>query len=112
MGEELGQFCGNVRERIKAAGGVKDTTRRPTESTNLDPWELTENHQPKSTQGLDLGPLHTWSRCVFGLHVGPLRSGVEDVSDSVSCHWMPLPYLDCLVGPQWERGCLVLLRLD
>jgi len=24
----------------------------------------------------------------------------------------PLPYLDCLVGPHWERICLVLMGLD
>jgi hypothetical protein len=29
-------------DRIEGASRVKDTTRRPTESTNLDLWELTE----------------------------------------------------------------------
>lgn len=27
---------------VEEAGGVKDTTRRPTESINLSPWKLTE----------------------------------------------------------------------
>lgn len=34
------------------------------------------------------------------------------VSDSIPCHWISFPYLDCLVGPQGKRICLVLLRLD
>ena len=29
-------------DRTEQARGVKDTTRRPTESTNLGPWGLTE----------------------------------------------------------------------
>ena len=33
---ELGVSCGKVGDKIERAGGVKDTTRRPTESTNLD----------------------------------------------------------------------------
>jgi hypothetical protein len=47
----------------------------------------------------------------LGLHVGPPTTGVGVVSDSVACHWISFPHLDCLVGPQWERKCLVLLEL-
>ena len=32
--------------RIERAEGVKDTTRRPTESTNLDPYVFTETEPP------------------------------------------------------------------
>lgn len=46
------------------------------------------------------------------LHVGPLTIGAGAVSDSVACHWIPFPYLDCLVGPQWERMSLALLQFD
>jgi hypothetical protein len=35
-----------VGNRIERAGGVKDTTRRPTESTKLGPWVLTEAESP------------------------------------------------------------------
>lgn len=27
-------------------------------------------------------------------------------------HGIPIPELDCLVGPQWERMCLVLVGID
>lgn len=47
----------------------------------------------------------------LGLSVGPLTIGVGAVSDSVAFCWFPFPYLiGC--GVQWERMCLVLLRLD
>jgi len=39
---ELRESCARVGESIEGAGGVKDTTRRPTESTNLGLWGLTE----------------------------------------------------------------------
>jgi hypothetical protein len=32
---ELSEFCGRMGERIERAKRVKDTTRRPTEPTNL-----------------------------------------------------------------------------
>jgi hypothetical protein len=35
-----------VGDRIGQAGGVKDTTRRPTESSNLGPWGLTVTGPP------------------------------------------------------------------
>ena len=36
----------------------------------------------------------------LGLHVNPSTTGVGTVSDSVACHWIPFPYLDCLVPTQ------------
>ena len=55
--EELGESCERVRDKTEQARGVKDTTRRPTESTNLDPEELTESELPtKEHAGLNLGP--------------------------------------------------------
>jgi hypothetical protein len=39
---ELGKSCERVGGRIKGPGGGRDSTRRPTESINLDPWGLTE----------------------------------------------------------------------
>jgi len=69
-------------------------------------------HQLKRMQGLR--PLHICSRCAsWPLLRGPLTIGTESTSDSVPCHWIPFPYMDCLVGPQWEeRRWLVLLELD
>ena len=40
------EFGVGVGGRIKGGGGVKDTSRRPTESTNWDPWGLTESEPP------------------------------------------------------------------
>ena len=70
------------------------------------------NHQPTTTHGLCLGSPHICSRLHLGLHVGSLTIGVEAVSDSVACHWILFPYLDCLFGLEWERICLVLLNWD
>lgn len=57
---ELGESCGNVGDRSGQTRGVKDITRRPTQSANLGPWELTETEAPtkEHVSGLDLGSLH------------------------------------------------------
>ena len=47
------ESCGRGRERIEGAGEVKNTTRRPTELTNVGPWGLTETEP--STEG------HGWT---------------------------------------------------
>jgi hypothetical protein len=39
---ELKESCGRVGDRIEQIGGVKDSTRRPKESTNINPRRLTE----------------------------------------------------------------------
>jgi hypothetical protein len=36
------ESCGRVKDRNEGARNVKNTTRRPTKSTNLGPWELEE----------------------------------------------------------------------
>ena len=40
--KELGKSCGGWGARIEEAREVKDTSRKPTESTNLGPQGLTE----------------------------------------------------------------------
>ena len=42
----LGESYGRGGGRIKGDREVKDTTRKPTESTNLGPWGLTETEPP------------------------------------------------------------------
>jgi hypothetical protein len=42
----LGESCRKVGDRIEQAGGAKDITKRPTESTNMGPWGLTETEPP------------------------------------------------------------------
>jgi hypothetical protein len=69
--------------------GVKDTTRKPTEPTNLGPWGLTEAElMPKSMHGPDLGT--SVVDVQLGLHVGSLIVGSES-----SLTWILLP-----------KGCL------
>lgn len=52
-----------VGDRIEGAGRVKYTTRRPTESSNLDQGDSQRlNYQPKSICGLYISPLHICSR--------------------------------------------------
>ena len=83
---ELKESCGRVGDRIERAGEVKDITRRPTESSNLDPWGLTETEPPtKEHAGAD--PTNTLVADVqLGLHLGLLTIGAEATSDSVPCH--------------------------
>jgi len=39
---ELGKSCGRVGGRIEELRGDRDSTRRPTEPINLNPWGLPE----------------------------------------------------------------------
>lgn len=57
-------------------------------------------------------PTHWEQKYSLIFNVDPLTIGAGAVSDSVACHWILFSLLDCLVGPQWERICLVLLGLD
>ena len=61
---EPGESCGRVRDRSWQAGGVKDTTRRPTESTNLKSWSLTEPGPPTREHARARPrPLHIRNKC-------------------------------------------------
>ena len=44
--ERAGECTGTVGEALEEAGGVKNTTRGPTGSTNLGPRGLTETGPP------------------------------------------------------------------
>jgi hypothetical protein len=59
---ELGEFHGRGAGTIVAAIGVKNTTRKPTESTNLGSYWPTETEQTtrKSLHATDLGSLHIY----------------------------------------------------
>jgi hypothetical protein len=51
--------------RIEGTRGIKNTKRKPIESTNLghrDSQRL--NHQPKSMRRMGLGQSHIYNRCV------------------------------------------------
>lgn len=96
----LVELCGGVAIELSTLEGVRDTTRRPTVSVNLGPWGLTETTNQRvcvCVGGGDLGLLHICSRC------GVWSTGAGTVSDSVACHWVPLPYPDCLVSSVGEN---------
>ena len=46
---ELGDSFGRVEERIEDPERYGNPIGRPTESTNLDPWELSEMEPPIKT---------------------------------------------------------------
>ena len=61
---ELRKSDRRVGGKINKPGRDKDSTRSPSESTNLDPYKLLETeYQPKSIQGLDLYSPQIHSRC-------------------------------------------------
>jgi hypothetical protein len=70
--EELKESCGSVSGSTVGAKEVKDSTRRPTESTNLDHWVLTEIEPPTKEHGLDLDPIHICTGVQLVLHINPL----------------------------------------
>ena len=82
---ELRESCGRLGDTSEQVRGVKDTKRRPTDSTNLGPWGLTEA-RPPTREHTGAGPRP------LGLRVGPLTSGAEL---SLTCCWIlfPLPEL-------------------
>jgi hypothetical protein len=52
--EELGDSYERVGRRVKSPEGDRNSTGRPTESTILDPWVLSETEPPaKNKAGLD-----------------------------------------------------------
>ena len=63
---QLRESYKSVRGRIEESRGDRGSTRRPSESTNLDPWSFQKlNHQTKNIQErpLHTPPLHICSRC-------------------------------------------------
>jgi hypothetical protein len=97
--------------RIEGARVVKDTTRRPTESTHLCPWGLTEIESPTREYGLDLSHLHISSRCAAWSLCGPCNNWIRGYLLLYCLPLDSLPQLDCLVLPQWVKICIVLRRL-
>jgi hypothetical protein len=82
--------------------GSRDSTRRPTETTNLNPWGLpgTETSTKKQAQA-DLDLLQSSSKSVFDLHVGPPTSRVGTVPESIAYlpeNPIPLTGLPCLAS--------------
>jgi hypothetical protein len=59
--------------RVEGPEGIGTPQEDPTESTNLDPWGLSETEPPTKEHTLGAtGPPHTYVADVqLGLHVGP-----------------------------------------
>jgi hypothetical protein len=72
---ELGHSYGGFGKKIVGPKGDRDSTGRPTESTNLDPWGTQRlNQQLKSIHRLEHHPSPTFSYIAvmkFGLLVDP-----------------------------------------
>jgi hypothetical protein len=62
---ELGDAYGRTGGRTAGPEGDRNSTGRPTESTNLDPWDSQSlNQQPKNIHRLDLClPAHMQQMC-------------------------------------------------
>lgn len=81
------EACRTMRDRIGQDGGVKDTTRRPEDSTNQGPWGLTEADLPTKDHAVagPRSPMYLQQVCSLGF------MWVHDVSDTVACLWIPSP---------------------
>ena len=78
--------------RTKSPVGDRNSTGRPTESTNQEPWELSETEPPtkKHTQtGPSLAHTHSkyapWSSCESG------TTGAGAIPKAVACLWNLFP---------------------
>lgn len=73
-------------DKIKWAGVVKDTTKdlQSQLTWTNGPHSQRLNHEPKSMQGLNLGPLHTCSGYAAWHSCGSPNNGAGTVSDSVA----------------------------
>jgi hypothetical protein len=113
---ELGNSYGRVGGRILDSEGDKNSTERPTESTNLDPCDSQRlNQQAKKIYKLDLDLPHIcnlvflWflnnvADMQLGLHVGPgqLERGLLQ-SCCLSVRYILLAELPCLASVR-ENG--------
>jgi hypothetical protein len=81
--------------------GVRNSTRKPTDSTNLDSWDSHSlTHQPEHTW-TRLRPQSTYVADVqLSLHAGPSTTGLWDEPKAVACLWNPVPLtrLPCLAS--------------
>lgn len=111
---ELGQSCVRVGGKIEEPGGNKNSTRRPSTSTNLYIWGFPETEPPaKEHTRAGPSPWHPYTYVLhvqLGLWVGAPTTGMGSYPDSVACIVDPVP-LTCLVQSQWKMVCLVLQLL-
>jgi hypothetical protein len=104
---ELEDSYGTIEGRFVGPEGHKNSTGRPAESTNLDPWGSPAANQPtkKHTRAGPRPPHSCVTDVQLGLQVGPkqLKWGLAQKLLPVCGMFY---HLGCLVWPQWERKCL------
>jgi len=92
---ELRDTCERFGGRIEGPEGERNCIRRRTESTNLNPWEVSETEPPTKEHtwaGPRPPPLFTFVADVqLSLHVGPQPMGAVAVPKAVACLWNPFP---------------------
>ena len=80
---EVGDTYGRVVGRSQGQEVDRNLTERPTESTNLNSWELSESGPPTSE--------HTWARMTPS-HPHPLHSHTYVVDKHLGLHGCPFLY--------------------
>ena len=88
---ELGESCRRGGARIEEPEKDRDSTARPTESTNLEPWGLSRLNNQLFKHDLNLGPYTYVADVQLGLHEGLPTTGAGAVPESFACLWIPLP---------------------
>ena len=87
---ELRESYGRVGGRIEATGGVRNSTGRSPESTNLDPWGLPETDPPNREHAGVRRRLHV-ADVQLSLHSGLPTTGAGVVPKSVADLWISFP---------------------
>jgi len=91
---ELVKYCEWIAGRIMEPGSGRNSTRRSTESINLDSWGLkeTELSVTKHSQAgskdiyVPIYPIHIpYISHIYPIYVGPISTGVGAYPDSVAC---------------------------
>jgi hypothetical protein len=106
---ELWESYGRGRGRIKGLRRDRNTIGRPTVSTNLDPWGLSES-QPKNINRLDLGLPQLCNRYAASSSCGSTKNWSSNCTYSCYLSVDPVLLIE-LLSDQWEWVSLA-LRLD
>ena len=102
---ELREAYGRFKRRIEGSKEYRDSTGRPTESTNLYLQGLPETEPPTKEQAqAGLWPLHICSRWTAWSSYRSPKTGTKAVLESVACLPVdPAPPTAGRVWPPWAR---------
>ena len=79
---EPGDSYGRTGGRIMGPEGDRNSTGRPTKSTNLDPWELSETEPTTYLGWNEICGIYV-ADVQLSLHVGPPTTGVGSLPNAV-----------------------------